>query len=267
MAGTSEPPIDPGSSMSATWVYRELSPPAELASHVRCLWTEAVGHRADDPGARVVPDGCIDLVWIAECPPFVAGPATRPVLTTARPGGIIVGIRFQPGMASSVLGAPAHQILDAQVPLADLWGRELPQQLARVEDVMVADDRLTAMQALIVSRLDRAGPGDELVAAAARWLARHPSGGLGRLHEFSGVSDRQLRRRFEAAVGYGPKTFQRIVRFQRWLRLASARPPAPPSLSDLAVAAGYADQAHLTREVTRLAGLPPGALLAHRAHD
>ena len=164
-----------------------------------------------------------------------------------------------------MLGAPAHQLLDAQVPLADLWDRDPLQQLARVEDSPSADARLAAMQALIVNRLYRTDPGDELVAAAARWLARHPSGDHGRLNERSGLSERQLRRRFEAAVGYGPKTFQRIVRFQGWLRLANARQAAPPSLSDLAAAAGYADQAHLTREVTRLAGLPPGALLARTA--
>jgi AraC-like DNA-binding protein len=247
--------------MSAAWVYQEARPPAALASHVRRLWTEAVGDRPDDPGARVLPDGCIDLVWIAERPPFVAGPATRPVLTSAQPGGIVVGVRLQPGMASSLLGVPASTLLDAEVPFADLWGRALPEPLARVEESSSADDRLAALEALIVSRLEHGGPGDELIAAAAQWLARHPDGSLGRLHDLSGLSERQLRRRFEAAIGYGPKTFQRIVRFQRWLRLATSAEPAALSLSDLAAAAGYADQAHLTRESTRLAGLPPGALL------
>ncbi len=36
-----------------------------------------------------------------------------------------------------------------------------------------------------------------------------------------GVSERQLRRRFEDAVGYGPKTLARVLRFQRFLALAS----------------------------------------------
>lgn len=251
--------------MGAAWTYREYRPPTELAGHVRCLWTEAVGDSADDPGARVVPDGCIDLVWIAERPPFVAGPATRPVLTTARPGGTIVGIRFEPGMASSVLGTPASEILDADVPLADLWGRESSGRCARAEESPSADARLAAMQALVLARLRHAEPADRMVYAAVRWLARHPSGGIRQLSDLSGLSERQLRRRFEAAVGYGPKTFQRIIRFQRWLHLASTRHGAPASLSDLADEAGYADQAHLTREVTRLAGLPPGAFLAQRA--
>jgi transcriptional regulator GlxA family with amidase domain len=77
-----------------------------------------------------------------------------------------------------------------------------------------------------------------------------------------GLGDRQLRRRFAEAVGYGPKTLDRILRFQRFLVLARA---TSADLARLAIEAGYADQAHLTRECTRLSGLPPAALLASGA--
>ncbi|MEY9863982.1 transcriptional regulator GlxA family with amidase domain [Catenulispora sp. GAS73] len=73
-----------------------------------------------------------------------------------------------------------------------------------------------------------------------------------------GLSERQLRRRFTEAVGYGPKTLHGILRFQHALRLGRA---APNSLADVAYQAGYADQAHFTREVRRLAGLTPTELL------
>jgi methylphosphotriester-DNA--protein-cysteine methyltransferase len=74
------------------------------------------------------------------------------------------------------------------------------------------------------------------------------------------LSERQLRRRFEHAVGYGPATLARVQRFQRFLAHAQRTPTAP--LARLAADAGYADQAHLARECRRLAGLPPRALLA-----
>ena len=75
-----------------------------------------------------------------------------------------------------------------------------------------------------------------------------------------GLGERQLRRRFERAVGYGPATLVRIQRFQHFLALAEQQPGA--ALSRLAAEAGYADQAHLTRECGRLSGLAPAALLA-----
>ena len=74
------------------------------------------------------------------------------------------------------------------------------------------------------------------------------------------VSPRTLRRRCHEAFGYGPKTLDRILRFQRFLRLA--RETEAPRLAGLAFEAGYADQAHLTREVRRLSGFSPAAILS-----
>jgi AraC-like DNA-binding protein len=73
-----------------------------------------------------------------------------------------------------------------------------------------------------------------------------------------GVSARQLHRRVSVAVGYGPKMLQRVLRFRRLQALA----PAP--LVELALDAGYADQAHMTSEVTRLAGVSPVRFLKDR---
>jgi AraC-like DNA-binding protein len=67
------------------------------------------------------------------------------------------------------------------------------------------------------------------------------------------VSERRLRRRFVQAVGYGPATYLRVSRFQRAVALA----PRVEGLAALAAAAGYADQAHLSRDCRALTGLTP----------
>jgi len=73
----------------------------------------------------------------------------------------------------------------------------------------------------------------------------------------SSSCERQLRRRFDERVGYGPKTLAANLRFQRLVaELRSAR----LELAAAAAAAGYADQAHLSRESLRLAGLSPREL-------
>jgi methylphosphotriester-DNA--protein-cysteine methyltransferase len=79
-----------------------------------------------------------------------------------------------------------------------------------------------------------------------------------------GLSERQLRRRVHAAAGYGPKTLQRVLRFRRFVRMLDAA-GEPPDLASAAVQAGYADQAHLTRECSALSGLTPAALARVRA--
>ena len=95
-----------------------------------------------------------------------------------------------------------------------------------------------------------APPGKALIP----WLARELA-----------LSERTLRRRFDAAFGYGPKTLDRILRFQRFLKLL--RGARNGSTAGLAMEAGYADQAHLGRESRRLAVTTPqriAALLADR---
>ncbi|RSD14922.1 helix-turn-helix domain-containing protein [Amycolatopsis eburnea] len=69
------------------------------------------------------------------------------------------------------------------------------------------------------------------------------------------TSERRLRRRFVQAVGYGPATYLRVSRFQRAVALA----PHAPNLASLAASAGYADQAHLSRDCRALTGLTPRA--------
>jgi AraC-like DNA-binding protein len=72
------------------------------------------------------------------------------------------------------------------------------------------------------------------------------------------MCERTLRRRFELAFGYGPKTLDRILRFQRYLDLTRRR--ADISAARRAAAVGYADQAHLVRECRRLALCTPSEL-------
>ena len=74
-----------------------------------------------------------------------------------------------------------------------------------------------------------------------------------------GLSERQLRRRFESAVGYGPKRFGRILRFQRLLDLLHGH-SVPVRWAELAVEANYSDQPHMIKECLALAGVSPVGL-------
>ena len=72
-----------------------------------------------------------------------------------------------------------------------------------------------------------------------------------------GLGERQLHRRSLIAFGYGPKVLARILRMQRALALARHG----TQFARTAAEAGYADQAHLAREVRALAGRPLGQLV------
>jgi len=79
------------------------------------------------------------------------------------------------------------------------------------------------------------------------------------LAEGLGISERSLRRRFSEDIGIAPKRWLRLKRLDGVLRdLAS--PNGGMSLTDLADAHGFADQAHLNRELTRMTGATPNRL-------
>lgn len=237
--------------------YRELSPPPSLRRHVACLWVH-VAERASTHA--VVPDACADVISIGGAAPVIVGPATRVEHVELVAGAVIVGARLRPGSVATAFGVDASELVDRDVPLADVWKRD--DAIARVEGAPIAA-QLAALERVLVARLADRAPDDPLATAAVAWIARHPEAHVAPLARALGLSARQLQRRVRAATGYAPKLLHRILRFQRAL-VALGDPSS--TLAGAAADAGYLDQAHLTREVRALAGTTPRALQA-RALD
>ncbi len=232
--------------------YREFAPPAAGGKALHCLWVSVVP--ADESiQTPVLPDACTDLIWQSDVGAYVAGPDTGPNPALLPPGTVLVGARFRPGAGGAALGVPLSKLLDQRVDAADLPAvpaRRLPGSLAPAEALRRV--------AGIAADLATERPPDHLVLEVARRLGR-PGERADLVSGRLGISERQLRRRCQAAVGYGPRMMSRVLRFRRFLsRLDAAG--AVTDLAGLAAETGYADQAHLTRESARLAGLTPAAL-------
>jgi AraC-like DNA-binding protein len=240
--------------------YTEWAAAPGLRALVACTWTGGVvpGPPDADP-EPVLPDGCTDIIWDGASL-FVAGPDTGPSAGGAGGTGVVVGLRLRPGAAPGVLGLPAAALLDQRVALAEVW-----PDAAELEDALAAARSTTVMVAALerhAARRRAEAEADPVVAAAARtWTDDARALSIAGLAEQANLTDRQLHRRFTAAVGYGPKVLQRVLRFQRFLRAAGA---SDQGLAQLAAEAGYADQAHLTREARALAGRTPAQLVARR---
>jgi AraC-like DNA-binding protein len=240
--------------------YCEFQPPPPLANYLLCLWTQRIVGGREAFAQRVLPDGCIDVVLINDQAPMMIGPWTEPFVARLSPGTMVVGARCHPGCAPALLGLPASKLLNQSVPLSAIWGSQASEGFARIADQPTLRARTLAMEAALLDRLGHAGPVDEEMKAAIEWFARHPHGRIEQLSRSIGISSRQLQRRFLTAVGYGPKMFQSILRFQRLLNL-STRTRVPRNFAQFSSGAGYADQAHMTREVQRFSGISPTGLL------
>lgn len=215
------------------------------------VWTRAAA--TEDQVLRILPDGCIDLIWYSGRV-MVAGPDTTARLALAPAGVEYVAVRFAPGQAPGLLGVPAHELRDLQPDLDDVWpgrGRRLAERISE------SADRPRALAELVRSELARAADRtDPLARQVAQRLARGER--VGDVARAVGLSPRQLHRRSLDAFGYGPKTLARVLRLNRALALARAG----VELADAAARAGYADQAHFARDVRALTGTTATALLA-----
>ncbi len=199
--------------------YTEWAAPAALRDAVACLWAQVTTEDVGRPGL-VLPDGCADLVWEQGRGAFVAGPDTGPVPTTMTAGTVILGVRFRPSAGGPALGLPLSELRDQRVDLADLRpadARRLPGTL----DLGTAMARALDVTATLVTD----GAPDPAVTRAAR-LLYDPQARAEDVAAEVGLSLRQLRRRCHAAVGYGPKTLQRVLRFRRFVSRIDAGPNA-----------------------------------------
>ncbi|MFD0408103.1 helix-turn-helix domain-containing protein [Kitasatospora sp. NPDC127116] len=214
------------------------------------LWIHWAGGVHLDDGAGPVPLPAAHLVCLR-------GARWEPV---SREAGGFVAVRFRAGALRHFLAPGVDEVADRVVSAAEVWG---PPARRMAEQVCLASG--PAEQAAVLDRAlaellaahDRADP---WLDAAVRLVHRRPGEvRVDALAEHLGVTVRRLQRAFPAAVGAGPKAFQRVARFQRLTRtllLSGERRYLPGAL-----AAGYYDQAHFVREFRHFTGRPPTALL------
>jgi hypothetical protein len=100
-----------GSPQTIQMEYREFAVPPLLAFHLLCFWTQTVVGSTGEYLHRVLPDGCIDIVFINDDAPVVVGPWTESFVLRLQPDTSILGARLYPGRAPSLLGLPAAEIL------------------------------------------------------------------------------------------------------------------------------------------------------------
>ncbi|MBV9921107.1 MAG: helix-turn-helix domain-containing protein [Pseudonocardia sp.] len=260
--------------------YRELRAPAALAGLVECGWVDTP---AADAPHDVLPDGCMDLVWTG-AQLLVAGPDTVAQPGRRIRGMTVAGLRFLPGALPSLLNVPAAALHNHRVALAELLPGPSREAVARLESGEEAITVLTALAiglpgaapdrsvaalrgALSPARsaspsnaaagAGRAASGVDLdlaVGACAEPLGPH--GSVAELADALGCTPRSVHRRCLTAFGYGPAVLRRVLRFRRAAAMLRAGVPA----AEVAAAAGYADQPHLSRETRAFAGASPGQL-------
>lgn len=194
---------------------------------------------------------------------FVAGLHQGPAVTVHHGFQAGVQIDLTPLGAGRFIADDPAQLTDRVVTLDDIVGPAQRGLGARLAELSRWHDRLDLVERILLERLTR-------VEAAPAWLHRAwarivRSGGAVSMADLSdelGYSARHVGRVFRDAVGLSPKRYALLVRFGRLVDHLDAG--GPVDWAALAARLGYADQAHMAREVRRFAGSTPAELLALR---
>jgi len=249
--------------------YRPAFP---LSAAVDCIWMSSREETFSNL-EHMLPSGTAQLVialhdepiawmnpahqaeWQSWKRTVVHGPQTRYYVAGPKPKGTVLGVSFRPAMAGAILGIPISEIRDAHIPLDALWGSrvvELSDQLGSAATPLHA---LRVLERALIARIHR-----PLLIHPAVALTLRSSGFADepvRIHNIqkqTGYSSRHFIELFRSAVGLTPKHYCRLRRFSRVLSQLADR---QTSLVQVALSAGYADQAHLSREFRELAGIAP----------
>jgi AraC-like DNA-binding protein len=171
----------------------------------------------------------------------------------------LLHIFLTPLGARSILGVPSSHLTSQVIELTDLWGRDGARLIERLREAASWPARFAILDHTFRSCLQPAEMPSELTWAWCRLARCHGSHSIHDLARELRWSRRHFAERFRTHVGIPPKTAARIFRFERACRLIKEQ---RPRLAEVALACGFHDQAHLTREWNALAGCTPKAWIA-----
>jgi AraC-like DNA-binding protein len=262
--------------------YDEWLPRSQYLAGIVTAYWRAFGDGSSVPSSAVLPDGHVEVVFNLGDPVGLAGPAFngfQPKRAVVGPlskalrldyRGLVdtVGIRFHPARGAGFLGKLATELAERLLPLSRVCV-DLDRAFAQLfsdHPSMDKDECRDAVDRVLLDQLPHALPPDtEVIAAVDRLTGSEALPLVKQVADESGISSRQLQRRFRSAVGMTPKRFARVVRFARVWHLASISPRH--RWAALAAESGFADQAHLVREFRAFGAEPPTHVFTPNWYD
>lgn len=257
-----QPPKIQHELVDSSYQYQEYQPSKNLESNVACYWTVNTYDSDAKKLHRIIPDGCVDIIFDLQSASiskgaFVAGLMTSFMVTDLARNSSSFGIRFYVDTVHHFLRYPVSAFIGKRVFLEDIWG---PEGLFLLEDLK-STTQISDIIEKVESRLMSFLPVDEpkvndLVQTSMQYIFAHQ--GIMSIRSLSNelhYSERHIRRCFQNELGVSPKELINIIRFQSLLHELYKDPQ--PRFTDIAVKYGYYDQAHFIKNFKQKYGLSP----------
>jgi hypothetical protein len=252
--------------------YQTYNPHPDLEAVVKCYWTLEVPAETDASKQRIVPDGCIELVFILgddikryvtesefviQPRAVVIGQITEPFYI--QPTGYVntFAVRFYPYGFANFISSPLHELTDKETPIDKLFevdtANELEQAIIQAADTK---ERIAIIESFLTQTLNSKSTINTIVKTTIDALeATSGSSPIKAILKNDPTQRRQLERNFSQQIGVSPKQLGKIIRLQTALKMLLR--DQPDKLSDIAYESEYYDQAHFIRDFKDFTGVTP----------
>jgi AraC-like DNA-binding protein len=255
-------------------LYQEFQIVEPLRPFVKVIWSLESEQSYASP-MRILPDSCVELVihfnqpykttfsnGKIEIQPQSFVVAQMKNFIDIEPNGKIgmISIRFSAQGAYHFFGMPMKEVANGIVDLKLIWNNLAKEIEERIVDCKTTSQRSDIFQGYLLRELKKNGKEDFAMDNCLRLI--YSSTGQTRIEDLSyktGLSNRQLVRKFNNTIGLSPKEFSRIIKFIGSMNYLKANKETNLSLA--ANECGYYDQAHFIRDFREYAGLTPGQFL------
>jgi AraC-like DNA-binding protein len=257
--------------------YTTYAPHPHLSAFVKCYWTLAGPKTAEPEKQRIVPDGCMEMIFhlgdlykqyidngstMLQPKSFVFGQITQALDIEPTGETEILAIRFHPEGFTPFASLPVKVMENRAVPLHELFGEN---GLELEKEVLLAPthaQRVKIIESFLLNRMMRAESIDRIAKASVEMMMQlNGQLSVNELAEDLNIQRRQLERKFSSVIGLSPKQLAKMIRIQATLKMLAHKKLT--SLTDIAYEGHYYDQAHFIKDFKEFTGLSPKEFYAN----
>ena len=210
---------------------------------------------------RTVPDGCIDLFFEYEkdhMQGYVCGTPLHYTCEAWQGRKEVFGIRFMPGVQLEEINCTMKNVLGQKIPMEEVirgdirWLHLLEEEKDFYQRIRIFLEAYTK-----VEKHRKKPYGKREMVQSVKQMVYETDGKIriSQMKEKTGYSERYINKAFIEEMGFSPKTFCKIIQFQRALEFLNYG--APDKMTDAAVFLGYYDQAQFIHDFSKYAGITP----------
>lgn len=256
--------------------YETFLPHSDLGSLVKCYWTLEVLASESSQRQRIIPDGCIEMIFILgddvkrytsgdnfviQPRAMALGQITEPFFV--EPTGYVnsFAARFYPYGFANFVSTPIKALANKETPIELLFGEKQAEELEqKIVHATGTNKRIEIIEDFLLDKLKNEVIIDNIVKSTIDIIfSTRGSTSVDSILKDDLSKRRQLERKFLNQVGMSPKQLGKVIRLQTALKMLLNR--QSESLTKIAYESEYYDQAHFIKDFKEFTGTTPKAFL------